>query len=688
MLALAAPVGRLSGVGPALARELAKAGIERVADLLWLLPEGWDDLAHAASVSAAVARAPERPRLAVRGVVRSAGSVFLRGRRATRVVLADAETASKLTLWWFFAARGIAERAQPGRELVAVGRVSPERRGTGALMAHPDLLDPAALPPIRPRYPRAGASRERLRQLVAKALATAERLPDPVPEEVARREGFEPLPELLNKLHAPETLPSAAEARAAREQLAWAEAFARVLGRQLRQEAAGERPSAPVPPAPEAIARLGRELGFAFTAAQARAIAEIGADLAGAAPMRRLLLGDVGSGKTAVALAALAQVVAAGRQGVVFAPTGVLAHQYRAAAAALERAFDCRVELVTAELGAAARRKLERDLASGAIAVVVGTHALLDEALAFADLALAVVDEQQRFGVAQRLAIADKAAHTPHLLSLSATPIPRTLALALRGEIAVSELGELPPGRQPIATELVPRSAWTERVEPALRQAAARGEGSFVVCPAIGDDADEPGAVQRHAELAALLPDRVVLAHGRLPPARLSAAIEAFRSGRADVLVGTTVVEVGIDVPRASVMVIDGAERFGLAQLHQLRGRVGRGERASRCLLVHDEPLTELARARLGALLELTRGADIARRDLELRGAGDLDGTRQAGDSGLWFLDAFADAPWLGRIASDVERIRAADPRLEQHPDLALFAVRVLSRTALREEAA
>jgi ATP-dependent DNA helicase RecG len=606
------------------------------------------------------------------------------------VVLGAVSGAEKLTLWWFFRAHGVLARAAVGREIIAVGRISPDRRGSGALMAHPEIFAvDADLPGLRPRYPRAGVSSERLRGFVTAALC-ASTIPDLVPKAIAEREQFEPLEPLLRELHAPKRLPGASKLAQAREQLAWAEAFCRVLTRRLRDQSSSARSAAPIEVATLAIEKLRQELGFAWTTEQARAIDAITTDLAQPRPMRRLLFGDVGSGKTAVILAALALVTTSHRQSAVFAPTTLLAEQYRSAAEPLARATGARIAVLTASMKASEKSALEGALSRGELDVLIGTHALLDAAIAFKDLALVVVDEQQRFGVAQRLAVVDKAAHSPHLLTSSATPIPRTLSLALRGELAISRIDELPPGRQRPETELVSRAAWNERVLRLVAETRERGEGTFVVCPRIGGEADDegPGAVERHAELCARFgKHEVVLAHGRLAPRELSSALARFARGEASVLVGTTVVEVGIDVPRATLMVVDGAEGFGLSQLHQLRGRVARAERPARCLAVYDEPLSELARARLEALVELTSGAEIARRDLELRGAGDVTGTRQSGQTGLLYLDEFADAPWLERISDDVERVLAGDPRLEQHPGLALFALRVLAGERFLEHA-
>jgi ATP-dependent DNA helicase RecG len=334
-------------------------------------------------------------------------------------------------------------------------------------------------------------------------------------------------------------------------------------------------------------------------------------------------------------------------------------------------------------------------VASGAAQVVVGTHALLQEDVVFARLGLVVVDEQQRLGVAQRLTLVkrgDPSGLRPHLLSLSATPIPRTMALALRGELATSVLDERPRGRDPVQTQLCPRDD-SARWLAAAREACARGERVFFVCPRIEDDDEEEatGAVARAERLTRdLEPVRVGVVHGAMPAAERAGAMRAFRRGEAQVLVGTTVIEVGIDVPEATLMIVDGAASFGLAQLHQLRGRVGRGDRPGQCLLLHDEPLTDLARRRLQTVARTTDGAEIARADLELRGAGDLGGTRQSGvvEDFAW-LDPRQPPPWIERVGDDARRIFTRDPKLEapEHRALALAVRRLSTVMALREEA-
>ncbi len=678
-------------------RKLRQHGLATLADLLWLLPTAYDDLQDAVGVEQALGMAAERPRVCVRAVVRSAGFAPMRGRRAVRVSLAD-EAGGKgaLTAWWFFAAHGILSVAKPGARLVVIGRLAPARRGAGAVMAHPELLRDADTSKPRPRYPKLpGLGAERLRSFVTAALERVGAVPDPVPPDVVERERLVAAGDSFRGVHQPEQLDDAAELRALTERLAWAESFAASWNRaRLEREYGGS--ALPLPPALEAVERLRQSLGFEWTAAQRRTINEVSVDLSGERPMRRLVSGNVGSGKTAIVLAAAAQAVSSGAQVAILAPTTPLAEQYGATARALTEATGARVATLTGAVPARERGQIERGVADGGIDVLIGTHVLLSNELEFPRLALVAVDEQQRLGVTQRLALSRRRGGgvAPHLLTLSATPIPRTLALALRGELSTSELDELPPGRRPIATRTVDRGSWQAEVVPAVVEALDGGGNVFVVCPRIGDETDDdangPTVLDRFAELEkALGAPRVVLAHGRLDPRALAEALRRFRSGESPVLVGTTVIEVGLDVPRATLMVVDGAESFGLSQLHQLRGRVGRSGRAGTCLLVHDVPLVEPARSRLETLVRLSGGADVARADLELRGPGDAGGTRQSGDSGLVYLDSFADAAWLERIPSDVERVGRDDPDLASpdHALLRLFVERLPERPEARAEA-
>jgi ATP-dependent DNA helicase RecG len=716
------PVDRVRGLGPAARDALAKAGIATVADLVWTLPVAWDDLRAPLAVREAIGAAVAEPekRLVVAGRVRAAGVVPLGGRRAVRVVIEDrGGKGPTLHAWWFFAAHGVLRAAVPGAECLVVGRVRVVP-GKIAKAAHPDfLIDEPRARTLRPRYVRpGGVSEAALRKAIGAALDGLDELPDPVPRAIAARERMPPINDVLRGAHGMATNGSVgrhgdyhagtslaldaeapALARRALDRLAWAEAFTRVWERLFADEQNGGRRAPALALDKAVLARLRAELGFALTRSQSAAIRTIASELAHETPMRRLLLGDVGTGKTAVALAAAAQCVAAGWQVALLAPTSVLAEQYMDAVAPLARATGAAIALVAAGAPAAARRRAREQIAEGRIAVAIGTHALLSQDLAFARLGLVVVDEQHRLGVAQRLALmnkGDRGGSRPHLLSLSATPIPRTLALALRGELATSTLTERPKGRPPAATEARARADLPE-VLGDLRAACSRGERAFFVSPRIEIDPEDEeidpsaGATERARELAsALAPVRVALVHGGMSAEQKTAAMRAFRSGDASVLVGTTVIEVGVDVPEATLIVIDHAERFGLAQLHQMRGRVGRGERPGRCILLHDVPLDALARRRLDALCALLDGEAIARADLELRGAGDLGGTRQHGvEQELLYLDPSAPPAWLGRIEEDARAIYAEDPGLEraEHRALRGMVRRLSLAMAVRAEA-
>ena len=690
----------LTGIGGKGIEALAEAGVTSVGDLVWTLPITWDDLRTPLSVKEALARSTDAgdgppPRLCVHGVVKSGGLVPMRGRRAVRVVLADTnDEKATIHAWWYFAAHGVLTFATPGTPCLLVGRIKKEQ-GKPAKVAHPDLLrDEPSARGVRPRYARIGVPEAILRKTIREGLARLDAVPDPVPPAIALREEMPAVALTLAAAHAVSDAPTDPPLiRAAFERLAWVEAFTRVWARVRLAEGRGA--ALVLPERPELLARLRAELGFPLTRGQEDAITAISRDLAQEEPMRRLLLGDVGTGKTAVALAAAAQCVGAGAQAAILAPTSVLAEQYMDAVAPLARATGASIALVAAGQGAAERKRTAQELARGTIQIAIGTHALLDEDVAFARLGLVIVDEQHRLGVAQRLALVRKGAR-PHLLTLSATPIPRTLALALRGELPTSILTERPRGRPPVATEMRPRGRVDEIIHE-MRAIALRGERVFFISPRIevtGDDDDldeSAGAVSRAEELAlALSPSKIVLVHGGLSAEAKRKAMRAFRAGEAQVLVGTTVVEVGVDVPEATLMVIDHAERFGLAQLHQMRGRVGRGDVPGRCVLLHDDPLGDLALQRLRALCTLSDGGDVARADLALRGAGDLSGTRQHGAiEDLSFLDPAAAPAWLARLDADARGILSQDPALElpEHRFLGAMVRRFGHAIAVREEA-
>ena len=703
------PLDRLVGIGPASRKAFTEQGVRSVSDLLWVLPSAYEDLRVPLTIAEAIARSSDTaPRLCVVGTVQSATFVPMRGRQAVRVVLADEGKKGKLHAWWFFPARGILASAKVNASCIVVGRLRMEA-GKPPRMIHPDLLlDTPDNRVVRARYPRLGVGEATTRKAIARALERTATLPDPVPRHVARREAMPPVEALLREAHGAEgklvDRPSDATCRALRERLAWGEAFTRVWARVTAEASHGAGGALVLPRDRAVLARLRAELAFRLTGSQERAIEVISKELARAVPMRRLLLGDVGTGKTAVALAAAAQTVAAGAQVAILAPTSVLAEQYMDAVGPLARATGTSIAVVTAGQPAAHKRRAEEQIRAGTISIAVGTHALLEEDICFKKLGLVIVDEQHRLGVAQRLALVQKGSRPangalairPHLLTLSATPIPRTLALALRGELLTSVLDERPTGREPVETVLLARGDIGVVVKE-LREACERGERAFFISPRIEIDLDDEdadpslAAVARAHELTlALAPFRVVLIHGALSAAAKSEAMRAFRSGAAQVLVGTTVVEVGVDVPEATRIAIDCADRFGLAQLHQMRGRVGRGDRRGRCFLLCDESAGDLAKKRLTALCTLSEGADVARADLELRGAGDLGGTRQSGaEEELLFLDPGDAFAWLGRIEKDAKRIFCRDPELAQddHRALRLALRRFRTAIAVREQA-
>mgnify|MGYP000973376787 CR=1 FL=1 len=703
-------VDALPGLGKSARTALAEHGIRTVADLVWLAPTGFDDLRTSIGLADAIARTKAEaeadpdaraPRLVMHARVKTAGMIPLRGRRAVRVVLADDTSADNekappctVHAFWFFLAHGVLALAKPDTRVLVVGRLRLAAKGP-ARIAHPDVIvDSPETRVVRARYPRLGPTEANLRKAIAGALAENVAL-DPVPEAIRTRENMPEAATLLREIHAQTgDVPSEAAKRAFGERLAWIEAFTRVWER-LASSPSGNAAPHVIAEQPHVQQALERALGFGLTGAQSRAALAISKDLAAPKPMRRLLLGDVGTGKTAVALAAAAQCVVAGLQVAILAPTSVLAEQYVEVTSALTQATDARVAFLAGGVPTKERREAEAALANGKAQVAIGTHALLKSDLTFARLALVIVDEQQRLGVAQRLSLVQKGPSV-HLLTLSATPIPRTLALALRGELATSVLDERPRGHAAVTTEIASADDHAALVKRAA-ETCARGQRVFWITPRIEKDEDEDSddpladAVARHQALSKALPNTpVLLLHGGMRPAEKRAAMQAFRHGPPGVLVSTTVVEVGVDVPDATLMVVENAEQYGMAQLHQLRGRVGRGAQPGTCVLVAKGTLAEPARQRLDALATLSSGEAIARADLALRGAGDLGGTRQHGpEEELLYLDENATYPWLDRIEADVRAVRKHDAKLKapEHACLKSLVTRFGHVIAVREEA-
>ncbi len=660
---LFAPLTSLPGVGPRLAPLLERAaGGDKVADLLWHLPHGCVDRAVRASAADTID-----------GQVATLNLRVLRhepappkSRAPYRVVCADAS--GEIELVFFHAREDYLRAALPeGATRIVSGRVD-WFRGAPQI-GHPDYILPperaAEIPAVEPVY---GLTAGLTQKAVGKAARHAlERLPE-LPEwndpHLILREDWPAWGAALRQVHAPETPAPLDAAHPARRRLAYDELLSAQLALSVVRAKARARPGRALVGDGELEARLRALLPFALTAAQERAIREIHADMASPTRMLRLLQGDVGSGKTVVALLAMARAVEAGTQAAFMAPTDLLARQHHAVIAPLAETAGLSVVLLTGRDKAASRDAALAAIAEGRADIAIGTHALFQEDVEFARLGLAVIDEQHRFGVRQRLMLSDKG-YQADLLVMTATPIPRTLMLAAYGDMDASRIDQRPPGRQPIDTRLVALARLPEVVD-GVRRAVAAGRQAYWVCPLVEGDEETPltSVEERGQALAQTLgKDAVGIIHGRMKGPERDAAMQDFLEGKTRVLVATTVIEVGVDVANASIIIVEHAERFGLAQLHQLRGRVGRGDAASTCLLLYGG-LTETARARLTTLKETDDGFVIAEADLRLRGAGELLGTRQSGLPEFRLADLAAHADLLEIARADAQRILALDPDL------------------------
>jgi len=664
------------------AARLAKLGLRRPVDLVLHLPLRYEDETTLEPIRDAIRRAGMGLAAQVEGEVIS-NEVTFRPRRQLVVKVAD--DSGELTLRFLNFYGSQTKQMAEGTRL----RVRGEIRGGffGAEMVHPTVravIPDEPLPDrLTPVYPAtAGISQGYLRKAIGGAMSRTpmpETLPQPVLRGPLASLKLPPLMDCLRLLHNPPPQESEA-ALADRSHPAWIRIkFDELLAQQIslrRSQAARREKNAPSMPRRDdgLLKRFLAALPFQLTGAQQRVVAEIAADMGRPHPMHRLLQGDVGSGKTIVAALAACQAIDAGYQAALMAPTEILAEQhYRKLSAWLEP-LGVPVAWLAGSLKTKAKREAVARAESGEARLVIGTHALIQDGVKFANLGLAVVDEQHRFGVAQRLALRGKAAEgdqpkpdekVPHQLMMSATPIPRTLAMTYYADLDVSVIDELPPGRTPIVTRLV-NDARRDEVIERVHHAAAEGRQVYWVCPLIEESEalQLQTAVETFETLVAALPDlRVGLVHGRLPPAEKAAVMDDFSANRLHVLVATTVIEVGVDVPNASLMVIEHAERFGLAQLHQLRGRVGRGSAESVCLLMYQAPLSPTARERLATMRETTDGFEIARRDLQIRGPGEFLGARQSGEAMLRFADLETDA-WLVDYAQE-----AAEVMLAQYPE-------------------
>ncbi|GMG84435.1 ATP-dependent DNA helicase RecG [Paralimibaculum aggregatum] len=657
---LFASVETLSGVGPKTARLLEKIGVAQLRDLLLLAPERYTDRRLRESLADA------EPKEVVTIAVTIGEHRPARARnRPYRVVAAC--PGGGLEIVHFKTNSEWMRRLYPeGAELVLSGRV--ELFDGRWQMPHPEhVLSPeeaAGLPPFEPVYPLTqGLTQRMVAKAVEGARAALPALPEWLDPAFLAERGWPDFAAALAGIHAPGG-PRAAEAPRAR--LAYDELLSHQLALQLARASMRRGRGRASTGEGHLLARAAAAFGHPPTGAQARARDEILADMAAPERMLRLLQGDVGSGKTWVAAMALLRAVEAGGQGALMAPTEILARQHAHGLAPLAEAAGVHLSLMTGRDRAAERREVREAVAQGRAQIVVGTHALLQPDVAFADLRLVVIDEQHRFGVRQRMELTDKAPAGCDVLFMSATPIPRTLALAGYGDLDISLLDEKPPGRQPVETRLVSQERYGE-VVARLAAALERGAQAFWVCPAVEDSDEVPliSAEARHEALARELgAERVALVHGQMAPEEKDAAMAAFQEGRARVLVATTVIEVGVDVPAASIMVVEQADQFGLAQLHQLRGRVGRGAAKSSCLLLYAPGIGETATARLQVMRETEDGFRIAEEDLRLRGAGDVLGLAQSGLPKFRVADLEADAGLMARARDEARLALHTDPEL------------------------
>ena len=662
------PVRYLKGVGPKLAQRFEKLGIETLADLLCHYPRKYRDF----SKPYAVSEAPFDTECVIRAeITGKTGKRLLPGGRTLVRAAAGDETAA-LELSWFNMPYA-ADRLEIGQTYYFEGEAA------GSLlrrtMVNPIVRTEAQVSaaPLMAVYPQTeGLSSSQIARCVAQLLCHAELLAEPLPAEMLEKYRLLGKAEAVRAIHCPR---SEEEAYQARRRLIYEELLVLQLGiarMKERNAASAGAPMRTVSPDP-----FWRSLPFAPTGAQRRAAGEILADLAGKRPMNRLLQGDVGSGKTLVAAAAIWATVQNGYQAALMAPTEILAVQHAETLARMLAPFNIRVALLTGGMRAAEKRATLAAVAAGEADLIIGTHALVSSGVAFAHLGLAVIDEQHRFGVRQRGLLAEKA-HAPHLLVMSATPIPRTLGLLLYGDLDISILDELPPGRHPIKTRYITGERRADLYGFLDRELAA-GHQAYIVCPAIEDNPalGVSAAKSYYTDTAqALLPRRRVgLMHGKLRPKEKAAVMEDFKNGALDALVSTTVIEVGVDVPNATVMVIENAERYGLSALHQLRGRVGRGAAESWCFLVSDHD-SDAVRERLKFLCSTADGFAVAQYDLEHRGPGDFFGSRQHGLPDLQIADLMSDSRTLNAAQSEALALLAEDPALTA-PAHALLARQV-----------
>lgn len=664
-------VTAISGIGPKQAERLERLGVRTIGDLLYLFPHRHEDYSKLQPIG----KLRYGDQVTIIGTIRSTRLKRRPGGAPiVNTIIADGSGTIQAT--WFNQPY-LVDQFKQGRQIVLSGTVD-EYLGR-LVMSSPtweplesEFLHTGRVVPI---YPLTSGIKPRwLRRIMKRTVDYwTKRLPDHLPVLIRERNDLLALEQAVSQMHFPDNLDSLAKAR---RRLAFDEFFVLQIGVLRQREQWREQPGVPVAIDREALGAFLSALPYQLTAAQQRALDDVLGDVATDRPMSRLLQGDVGSGKTVVAVAAVYAVVAAGYQAAIMAPTEILVEQHFRGVSGMLSELGVNVALLTGSVPRAEKDAIYAGLASGDIQVLVGTHAVIQQDVAFRGLALAVVDEQHRFGVRQRGMLRSKG-YNPHMLVMSATPIPRTLALTAYGDLDLSLIDEMPPGRQPIQTKwFMPGER--ERAYRFVRSQIKAGRQAYIICPLVeeSDKIEAKAAVEEHRRLQeSIYPDlRLGLLHGRLKGTEKDEVMRAFSDREVDILVSTSVVEVGIDVPNATVMLIEGANRFGLAQLHQFRGRVGRGEHASYCILLSDT-VTDVSEERLRAIEETQDGFKLAERDLEMRGPGDFFGTRQSGLPELK-LASLGDTPLLELARREATELYAQDRDLS-HPDHRLLARKV-----------
>ncbi|PAQ10375.1 ATP-dependent DNA helicase RecG [Mesorhizobium temperatum] len=672
------PITSLAGVGPkvgVLIEKIVPADLgdraARAGDLLFVLPHTVIDRRNRPGIAGSAEGA-----IVTLEVRIDRHQPPPRGNRSVPYRVYAHDDTGEIALTFFHAHAAYLEKAMPeGEHVVVSGRM--EWFNGRPTMVHPDHIALASeaenLPLVEPVYPlTAGLSGKVLRRAIGQALARLPVLPEWQDGEFLRSRTFPAFGEALARIHNPADPIDVSIDGAAWRRLAYDEFLAGQVSLALVRAKVRRLSGRPLVGDGRIVEKLRAALPYSLTNSQEMALAEINADLGDPERMLRLLQGDVGSGKTVVALLAMARAVEAGGQAALMAPTEILARQHLATIAPLAGQAGLRVAILTGREKGRERTETLAGLADGEVDIVVGTHALFQETVTFHDLVLAVIDEQHRFGVHQRLAITAKG-DAPDMLVMTATPIPRTLVLTAFGDMDVSKLTEKPAGRQPIRTVTLPLERLDELVGR-MRDAVADGQKIYWICPLVEESEEIKlmSAEDRFASLYQLFGDRIGLVHGRMKGADKDEAMRAFKAGETRILIATTVIEVGVDVPDATIMVIEHAERFGLAQLHQLRGRVGRGEKPSSCVLLYKDPLGETATRRLSVMRETEDGFRIAEEDLKLRGEGELLGTRQSGTPGFQVARIEAHADLLEAARDDARLILSRDPELQSERGAAL----------------